>query len=298
MMEFTKPTTKEQMYATLQTIYNYYRVTRENYAPVTFDPLTLSDMTVTELTDEQLGAKAEALLKFAHEREVLALKKTINEKLAALNAKKSSVTSDAAALEEKINAAYLKSEDKVEKEAVKKGFAHSNVVLDKLAEMESKKNAEVAKAEADKNAAVAEINAEISSLNAALAGADNYYDDIHAYEKAAKVTELKDAQEKQKTEAFKYNNSISEKKQRYANAIKQLNMTYRLKFMEIKNVEFTKEQLYDMGYYQDVIDCVCGYYDTLEATAAFTDISKEGKLVLYLEDYYQNVIYMYKSRKT
>ena len=68
--------------------------------------------------------------------------------------------------------------------------------------------------------------------------------------------------------------------------------------MEIKNVEFTKEQLYDMGYYQDVIDCVCGYYDTLGAAAAFTDISKEGKLVLYLEDYYQNVIYMYKSRKT
>ncbi len=286
------------MYSTLQTIYNYYRVTRENYSPVTFEPLTLSDMTVTELTDEQLGAKAEALLKAAHEREILALKKSINEKLAALNAKKSSVTSDAAALAEKINAAYLKSEDKVEKEAVKKGFAHSNVVLDKLAELESKKNAEVAKAEADKNAAVAEINAEISSLNAALAGADDYYDDIHAYEKAAKVSELKDAQEKQKTEAFKYNNSISEKKQRYVNAIKQLNMTYRLKFMEITNVEFTKEQLYDMGYYQDVIDCVCGYYDTLEATAAFTDISKEGKLVLYLEDYYQNVIYMYKSRKS
>ena len=62
----------------------------------------------------------------------------------------------------------------MEKEAVKKGFAHSNVVLDKLAEMESKKNAEVAKVEADKNAAVAEINAEMSSLNAALAGADNY----------------------------------------------------------------------------------------------------------------------------
>ena len=297
MMEFTKPTTKEQMYSTLQTIYNYYRITRENYSPITFTPLTLSNMTVTELTDEQLGAKADTLLKSAHEREILALKKSINEKLAAMNAKKSSVTAAAAALAEKINAAYLKSEDKVEKEAVKKGFAHSNVVLDKLAELESKKNAELTKAEADKNAAVAEINAEISSLNAALAGADDYYDDVHAYEKAAKVSELKDAQEKQKTEAFKYNNSVSEKKERYANAIKQLNMTYQLKFMEIKNVEFTKEQLYDMGYYQDVIDCVCGYYDTLDATAAFNDIANEGKLVLYLEDYYQTVIYMYKARK-
>ena len=50
-----------------------------------------------------------------------------------------------------------------------------------------------------------------------------------------------------------------------------------------------------MGYYQDVIDCVCAYYDTLSAVAAYQGIAHDTRAAIYLEDYYANVVYMYRT---
>lgn len=119
---------------------------------------------------------------------------------------------------------------------------------------------------------------------------------MHAYEKAAKIEELKEAQAKAKKETFRYNNGVSEKIQRYENEIKKANMSYQLKFMEIKSNYFTVEQLFEMGYYNDVMDCISAYYDLLDANAAYQDIVNESRLVFYLDDYYQDVVYMYKMR--
>ena len=51
-----------------------------------------------------------------------------------------------------------------------------------------------------------------------------------------------------------------------------------------------------MGYYADVIDCVCAYYDTLPVLTAYQDLASENKLAIYLDDFYQDIVYMYKSR--
>lgn len=295
-MEFTLPSTKNEMYTTLQKIYSYYRIERKEYTPISLSPLNIEKITFTPFTDKEIEEKAEALLKAEHKREVLALKKSINERISALSEKRNGVISSAAELSNKIIEAYEDSESKIEKQAIKNGFTHSAVIIDKLAEAENKKNAELVAVETDKNNELNEINAEFSSLNTALINADTYYADIHEYEKTAKIYALKEEQEKLEREIFKYNNGVTEKKLRYGNTLLQLNTSYKLKYMEINAVEFTKEQLYDMGYYQDVIDCVCGYYDTLSASDAFTEISNESRLVLYLEDYYQNVVYMYKMR--
>ena len=50
-----------------------------------------------------------------------------------------------------------------------------------------------------------------------------------------------------------------------------------------------------MGYYKDAIDCVCAYFDTLSAVAAYQQISHDSKVAIYLDDYYANVVYMYKT---
>ncbi|MGN1062125.1 MAG: hypothetical protein ACI4RO_03265 [Candidatus Scatosoma sp.] len=295
-MQFTLPTTKAEMYSVLQSIYSYYRITREGFTQATLSPLEIADETYTEPDETSLAEKAETLVKAAQARETLALKKSINKRLAALNAEKAAYENDLLTLLAEINAAYDASEEKVEREAVKKGFAHSNIVIDKLAELEEKRNAAIAKATADKNALVARAEAESAALNASLSGADSYYADVHAYEKAAKIEELKEAQEKAKKETFRYNNGVSEKKQRYENEIKKANMSYQLKFMEIKSNYFTAEQLFEMGYYNDVIDCIGAYYDLLDPSAAYQDIVNESRLVFYLDDYYQDVVYMYKMR--
>ncbi len=295
-MQFTLPTTKAQMYEVLGQIYNYYRITREGYTDATLKPLELDDMEFTELTPAQLKSKAATLVKASHEREMLTLKKTVKEKIAALTAKKETVAQNAETLKAQINATYAASEDKTEKQAVKSGFARSNVIIDKIAELEAKKNAALAAAEADKNAQIAEIEAEITAQNAALAAADEYYDEVHASETEAKAEELKAEQDETVREVFKYNNSLSEKRQKYDNYITVTTRSLRLRYMDIRSSSFTKEQLVEMGYYADVIDCVCAYYDLLSEQEAFQDITSETKLITYLDDYYQNILYMYKMR--
>ena len=295
-MEFTLPTTKAEMLATLQDIYSYYRISKQGFTQSVLSELILNDMAITELSDDEIYEKANKLVKAKHKRETAELKKSIKEKITALNAKKTAVTENSAALILSINAAYEKSEAKVEREAVKKGFAQSNVVIDKLAELEAKRNAEISAATGAKNTALSEIDAEIAALNTSLTGADTYYSDIHADEVAAKASELKDAQNKDKREVFRYNNELSEKRQKYANRIKEINMNYQLKFMEIKSTSFTKEQLFEMGYFKDVTTCICAYYDLMDATDAYTEITNESSLIFFLDDYYPDVVYMYKMR--
>ena len=105
---------------------------------------------------------------------------------------------------------------------------------------------------------------------------------------------IKDEYEKLKKDVFKYNNSLEEKEQRYLNSIKESKASLRLRFLYISAGEYTKDQLVEMGYYTDVIRCVRGYYDTLPAVDAYRDMVAEHKLAIYLDDYYQNVVYAYK----
>ena len=50
-----------------------------------------------------------------------------------------------------------------------------------------------------------------------------------------------------------------------------------------------------MGYYTDAINCVCAYFDTLSALTAYQQIAHDTKVAIYLDDYYSNVVYMYKT---
>ena len=65
--------------------------------------------------------------------------------------------------------------------------------------------------------------------------------------------------------------------------------------MNIASNFFTKDQLVEMGYYTDAIACVRAYYDTLSAVAAYQQIAHDTKVAIYLDDYYTNVVYKYKT---
>ena len=143
---------------------------------------------------------------------------------------------------------------------------------------------------------IAEINARITSCNVKLIECENYYSSVHEKQVIAKIEELREKEKEKEKEVFKYNNGIDEKVQRYENTIIRSNETLRLRYLEIKVTEFTKDQLVDMGYYEDVIRCICGYYDTLTPSKAFTDMKYETKLPIYLDDYYVNIMNMYGVR--
>ena len=140
------------------------------------------------------------------------------------------------------------------------------------------------------------LKAQKEMLGTKLYNAGNYFNEIHQKEIEEKVLELKLAQKESDEKVFKYNNSIEEKTQRYQNQIIRNNAELKLQFMEIRSGDYTKTELIDMGYYTDVLKCVDGYYQTLSPSDAYLEICRESKLMIYLDEYYEQLVYVYSLR--
>ena len=293
-MQFNLPTTKSQMYNILNDLFYYYRVRREGYEEVKLTPIYLTRLQMEQKTEQDFIEKAKTLLKSQHEREILTYEKDINSQILELEKKATLIEQNAVDEIEKLKALYSESVKKVENQVVKTGLFNSSIIVDKTAVLEDSLNDKIMKVMQTKNEQIASIDAKIVALSNQLSNSQSYFANIHQNEIDKKVVELKDEYAKLETETFKYNNSLEEKEQRSINSIKETKASLRLRFLDISSGEFTKDQLIDMGYYTDVIRCVRGYYDTLSSADAYRDMHAEGKLAIYLEDYYQNVMYAYK----
>ena len=295
-MQFNLPTTKEQMYVILNDLFNYYRIQRPMYEPEEQKGLELEKMEYHPKTESELRAMAEIILASQEEREVLALKKEVDAEINQLQQKQNVVQSNYLSAVEKVNELYSASIEKVKAQATANGLINSSIYLDKLSVLEGEKNQKIIQLLTVRDSEIAEINARITSCNVKLIECENYYSSVHEKQVIAKIEELREKENEKEKEVFKYNNGIDEKVQRYENTIIRTNETLRLRYLEIKVTEFTKDQLVDMGYYEDVIRCICGYYDTLTPAKAFNDMKYETKLPIYLDDYYVNIMNMYGVR--
>ena len=292
-MQFNKPTTKDEMYVILNDLFYYYRIKRNGYEEVSLKELELKRLEFINLSQEELREKAKSLLNAEHFRKVQDYKESVEEQMIALNSKINSLDGEYEKLIEKVEKLYLDSQEKLKNILEKSSLIYSSAYFDKTAVLESEKNAQIAILNSQKEEKAGELTASLAVLSQKKVDAGTRFDEEFAKEIDAKTIELLDEQEKIAREVFKYNNGLDEKEQRYANTITQTNANLNLKFMEISMGEFTKDQLVEMGYYDDVIACVCGYYDTLAPTPAYQDIANESKLAIYLDDYYMNIVYMY-----
>lgn len=295
-MQFNLPTNKEQMYVILNDLFYYYRIKREGYEPVEQQGLDLEKMEYEIPSDEQLEATARILLAAQDEREVLALKKQIELERVKVQEKIVQIEQRHQTSVDQSRTLYQESLEKLRAQAINNGLINSSAYLDKLTSLEGQMNGKIIELTEKKEEELAELNAQLSALNAQLEECENYYSSVHEKQVDAKVVELKEEAEKIYREVFKYNNGIEEKVQRYANTIMRSNMNLYLTYLEISSGEFTKDQLVQMGYYDDVIKCVCGYYDTIDALSAYQDICNDKKLPVYLDDYYANLCHMYGLR--
>jgi hypothetical protein len=66
--------------------------------------------------------------------------------------------------------------------------------------------------------------------------------------------------------------------------------------MEIQSSEITKDQLIDVGYYEDVLTCVEGYFNALSPLDAYNEILQESRLMIFMDEYYEHIVYLYKLR--
>ena len=295
-MQFNKPTTKEEMYVVLNDLFYYYRVKRAGYEEVSLKELELERLEFNPSTEEQLIEKATELLSGNREREIAEYKNSLNEQMIKTSAQITAIEESAEEQTLQVEKLYADSEEKIRVTAEKNGLINSSAYLDKLAVLENEKNLRIADIVAKKDQKISELSALINSINERINSADTFNALVFEKSVRAKVIELKDEEAQITREVFKYNNGLDEKEQRYANTILQANANLNLKFMEISMGEFTKDQLVDMGYYTDVVNCVCGYYDSLDAVTAYQDIVNEEKLTIYLDDYYSNVVYMYGAK--
>lgn len=294
-MNFATPTTKDQMYEILQEIFYYYRIRREADTGVTLHDLELDRMTYTPLTEQQITAKAQAALAGAQAEKVLNYKKKISDEIYELGVKVTTYGAQKTAAENAARSSYAAATTKAEREAIKRGIAESSAVIDRIADLETALAAEITAIDFEYDEKIAAAQAKISRLQADLAGADTYYSQVFGYELAAEKEKIREDEEKLVREIFKYNNGLDEKEQRAANSIISTTRSLELRYMNIASNFFTKDQLVEMGYYEDAIDCVCAYYDTLNEVTAYQQIAHDKKVAIYLDDYYSNVVYMYKS---
>lgn len=295
-MIFDTPTTKDEMIDILNDIYHFYRLQRMEYSGVTLTPLDLERMTFTPLTDEELVQKAEDMLAASQEKTLMDYVDGLEEKISELLLKKSEKQQECLLLIDENQKSYETAKETLNKEALKNGVLSSGVYAEKIMLLEKEKNQKTADINAELVSYSALIDGKISEYRTLLQNAEQKFQSVFAKQTEAKFYELKDEQEKTQREVFQYNNGLDEKEQRYLNTINQTVASFSLRHLEIRMQGPTQEELVEMGYYADVIDCVSAYYNTLSAQAAYTDIKNTPKLAIYLDDYYSQVVYFYKTK--
>ena len=301
-MQYTIPTTKEEMYKTLNDLFIYYRYRRPEFDEEELVPLDVTKIEFNKLTDEEIALKAEALLAPIHEEKVLTAREKLLERLSVAEKGIETANETAKANIEALKIKYeIMRKDAIDRlledevtsladEGLLYGYENKEEQDPYEVEYElvvQKNNEIIAKATEVYNAVLAEFN-----------GLEAYYKELFEKQKQSKIIELKTEQEKTFRDVFKYNNSIDEKIQRYDNALKQSKATLKLKYLTILSAGLTKEQLVDLGYYDAVIDVIEGYYSTMSASAAYADFKNESKLAIYLDEYHGDMVYLYYMRAT
>lgn len=297
-MQFNTPTTKAELYDTLNDIFYYYRIRLDVYSGVTLLPLDLTRMTFTPLSDNDLTAKARTLVSAAQELRLISYTDELNNKISSIDEELAAETAATAEKTEKINEAFTSAKESVKKQAVKTGVKVSGIYAEKISELERERGEKIAEITAEGTAKITALNSKKQEYLTLLSGAGNKFSSVCEKEVAAKFTELKAEQDKTIRYVFEYNNALDEKEQRYENTRKQAAANMQLRHMEIRINGLSKDELVEHGYYNDVIKCIKDYYDQMSAADAFTDIRSDPKLAIYLDDYYTDIVYFYKVNAT
>ena len=295
-MQFEVPTNKQEMYSTLQDIFYYYRIRRVGFEGIVLQELSLERLNYTPMTAAEISHKAEMLVMPAHKKRVEDYKRELSEKIYETENEILLAAESAEKLKSETLALFSVSEEKARAEAVKKGLANSSVALSEIAALESRKNSKISEISLAAEEKIQKLQAQKAALEEKFSAAEERFNDVFLAEKAQKTIEINDEEQALIRDLFKYNNGLDEKEQRYANVIKQTNANLEIKYLQVESNYFGKDQLIEMGYYEDAIDCVCAYYDLLPPADAFGDIKTESKLMIYLDEYYQTLVYMYKTR--
>ena len=296
-MEFTIPTTKEEMFVTLREIYQHYHFRQLKYDGITLEELVVSRLEYADLTDAQMEEKARLLLLPDQDREKTTAIEKVKEQILSIKEKIAESYSTEESLILGINQTYETAVLGAKKEIFETKILDGSSAQERIKKIQEKRASDIVKVKDTQENLRGELNAELTSLETRLNELNSYYLDLHEKDVQKKKRELLDEQEKLKREVKKYNNSLDEKELRYRNTLKSNIAGLELRYLEIHEQGFAHDELVEMGYYNDVIDCVTGYYNAIpDEEQAYVDLKNEQKLLIYLDDYYSMLVQTFKIR--
>ena len=294
-MEFTMPTTLIEMYDTLKEIFMYYRNVSYTMEEIQLEELSIPRITQTYLTDDELRTKATTLLKAGQQELIKSKQDEISNQIFELQKQLLLVTSG----EEQRKQNLLNNYNKKKEEAIERFYngrenfaSYNSISVEYEQEYMAKYDELLEKIQQEKD----DIQAQITLKQEELANVSSAYAGIFNYQIEKKFIELKDEQDALKIEHEKYNSTANEKEVKYSNSLVQTRTSLKLKLLEIKKTPLTREELIEYGYYADAISCIQGYLNTLSPSNAYNTLQSETKIMTYIDDFYQNLLYLYQTR--
>lgn len=181
-----------------------------------FSPsLNLQPLDFTPLTPEQIVQQARVELDGWYANEQLKLAKTRDNKYASFLAKRDKIDENYRQISVKLATDYNEKWHKLRKLLIDNGLIYSSISDDKQTENTAQYNADVTRVTADRDGEKAIVNGEISQLQT------NYQQWLQRLESqyqsklSDKVSQLTSKQQTKQQAVQKYNNSLTEKEQKY-----------------------------------------------------------------------------------
>ena len=295
-MQFTIPTTKEQMNSTLQEIFYFYRIRRQSLEEVSLKPLELEKIQKVTLTLEQIQEKANLLVTPEVEQLKQKEKQKLQLEINKINLQQSILANKKESAVAEVHKVYQERILRVEEQAYANGTQNSSAVVFEINRLTTEKEEKAQELALEYEVQITALQGQESAINDYIEHLDDFYQELKAQKVNKKVEELKQEQEKELMEIDKFNLGVEERIQKYANSIIRQKADIEIKRQQLNGQFFTKDQLIEMGYYNDVITCITGYYDSLSPQLAKQEFIKDKEAMIYLEEYYDTLLNVYIMR--
>ncbi|MBQ7339604.1 MAG: hypothetical protein IJW43_01980 [Clostridia bacterium] len=292
------PTSKAEMYEQLEEIYLEYRSINHTFGNMTLEPLNIERIDYTPKTEENLLEEARVLLQPWYNEEYEKKLSNLDTQYRVYYIKKQDLLSKETAEHEALGQNIEERTADLEKKALEHGFANTDLFMDAYAKITAQSINGHAKITSKYDDLRKEVTNKMTEIEEEKAGLEEKYQNYLSHKISAKIVELREEDKNHTIEVLKYNNGVEEKLQRSINTNISSNASLKLKFMEITSEGFSKDDLIQRGYYKKIINCVCDFYTYNFGTygAAYTDILNEHNLMIYLEDYYVDVLELLRMR--
>ena len=192
-MEFTIPTTTEEMYETLNLIYKHYRTNVPIFREEELEIMVIPTLDNTFPTEEELLKESQKILAPAQTERRDKLKREIENRISEISNLLIHLEEEKTEKLEDLEQEYASKIIKTEKELTGRGLGTSLVGVDEINKIACEKTAMLGNLKMQYGIKKAELLSEKERLIESLEGVDSVYASLCENELVAKVTELKNS---------------------------------------------------------------------------------------------------------